>query len=371
MARVRRPTAGPGRPKKWPEELADLFLRVPKSYKERFDSDRGPMSRTEYFVFLMDYTHKDIKEMGRRIAELEQIVVLLKKELEQKDKIIAQKDKIIERQNKIIEEQDLKILKLKEKVKNLEDQLEALKQGRSVRSYQDARMLKALAEKAREGVSWKALCAEVLGLRDENKIKRLLKLAFVVKKDQHNKFPDRFYPKDIAEEFHGWVLKRPGAKADIIDYVLYREDTLKAAKGLAVGEAAKEKAPEVKPLKSGKAAERWLATFFEVVERQYMGLLNQKRGKDAKKYLEEKVPEKLEKVLAEIDPEDWQRAVTEVLEQLEAGNEREEAFVSNLRRVVFRAMRGFSRAQLIEVKNVDEAISFLLGFYNTHRREAE
>jgi len=73
MARVRRPTAGPGRPKKWPEELVDLFLRVPKSYKERFDAERGPMSRTEYFVFVMDHTHKDIKEMGRRIAELETI----------------------------------------------------------------------------------------------------------------------------------------------------------------------------------------------------------------------------------------------------------------------------------------------------------
>lgn len=351
MARVRRPTAGPGRPKKWPEELVDLFLRVPKSYKERFDTERGLMSRTEYFVFVMDHTHKDIKEMGRRIAELEQKVALLEKELEQKNKIIVQKDKIIERQNRIIEEKDSKIIKLEEKVRNLEAQIEALKQGRSVRSYQDALKLKELAKHAREGVSWKALCAEVLGLRDEKKIKDLLKLAFVVRKNDRNRFPDKFYPKDIAEEFHGWILKRPETKvADIIDYELYREDTLKAAKAINKGEAV----PEVKPLKTGKAAERWLATFFEVVERQYMGLLNQKRGKEAKEFLEESVPTKLEKVLQDIDPADWRRAVLAVLDELEAraeGDGKLEAFVSNLRRVVLRALKeAESHAPVLEVK---------------------
>ncbi len=357
MARVRRPTAGPGRPKKWPEELVDLFLRVPKSYKERFDAERGPMSRTEYFVFVMDHTHKDIKEMGRRIAELEQRVALLEKELEQKNKIIAQKDKIIERKNKIIEEKDSKILKLEEKVRNLETQLEALKQGRSVRTYEEGKLLRALAEHAREGVSWADLCAEVLDLRDDRKMKRLMGLAFEIKTTKKNTYATRFYPKRTAPEFKGWVLVRP-EKSDgpvlLIDYELYREDTLKAAKGLAVGEAAREKVPKVKPLKTGVEAERWIQMFFEVVKGEYMSLLKQRQGKRAKELLEKDLPPKLEQVLQDVDPAEWRRAVLAVLDAMSAraevkGDEKLETFVSNLRRVVLRALNEFSRAPVMEV----------------------
>lgn len=105
-------------------------------------------------------------------------------------------------------------------------------------------------------------------------------------------------------------------------------------------------------MKTGKAAERWLEMFFEVVHRNYMDLINQKRGKDAVKYLEEAVPEKLEQVLQDIDPADWRRAVLAVLDELEAraeGDERYEVFVSNLRRVVLRALNEFY-AKPAEVK---------------------
>ncbi|NJE27055.1 hypothetical protein E3E22_10630, partial [Thermococcus sp. MV5] len=210
--------------------------------------------------------------MAKYILRIKELEMALKQEREEKQALLEEREKLLAR------------------IERLELELEALKQGRSVRSYQDALKLKELAKNAREGVSWKALCAEVLGLRDEGKIKDLMKLAFVVRKNERNTWPGKFYPKDIAEEFHGWVLMRPKDRqvADIIDYVLYREDTLKAAKGLAVGEAAKERVPEVKPLKTGKAAERWIETFFRVVYHDYMALINQKRGKDAKKYLEEK-----------------------------------------------------------------------------------
>ena len=197
-------------------------------------------------------------------------------------------------------------------------------------------MLKALAEKAKEGITWKALCAEVLGLRDENKIKRLLKLAFVVKKDQHNRFPDRFYPKDIAEEFKGWILKRPGEKADIIDYVLYREDTLRAAKGLVVGEAVARTAPQVQTLKSGKAAEQYLSAVLEVAHAEYVRLIEQRRGKQAKEFVETEVSRRLAKALERVDQADRRRAVLAVIERHESAWN--EAFVSNLRRVAMRAL---------------------------------
>jgi len=293
-----------------------IVLHVEAELKKEWDELRGRLSWGEFFSSWY-LRQKDVINAAVKIESLERENNELRKENEELKRLIE------------------RLQKENEKLR-LENQ--ALKQGRSVRSYQDALKLKELAKHARDGVSWKALCAEVLGLRDEGKIKDLMKLAFVVKKNERNTWPARFYPKDIAEEFHGWVLARPKDRqvADIIDYELYREDTLKAAKGLAVGEAVAEKVPEVKPLKSGPAAERWVEMFFDVVHREYVSLISQKRGKDAKKYLEEKVPPKLVKVLEDVDPDDRKRAVLAVIQQHEG--DWNEAFVSNLRRVVMRTL---------------------------------
>ncbi len=311
------PVRGPGRPRKWKGPTDIITLRLPLEIIKIIDdiaAETGK-SRTDVIVsFVRSASNVQVTKLLLRIDSLEEAVERLEKE---KQALLDEREKLLSR------------------IESLELENQALKQGRSVRSYQDARMLKVLAEKAREGVSWKALCAEVLGLRDENKIKKLLRLAFVVRKDQHNRFPDRFYPKDIAEEFHGWILVRSEkGVVDIIDYVLYREDTLKAAKGLVVGK--KGRIPEVRPLKRGAAAERWIEIFFDVVRRDYMAFIKQKRGKDAVKYLEEEVPPKLERVLQEIDPEEWRRAILAVLEKHEG--EWNEAFVSNLRRVIMRTL---------------------------------
>lgn len=195
-------------------------------------------------MFLLDQANINVLELKARLKHLEAYVARLEKE---KQALLEEREKLLER------------------IEKLELENQALKQGRSVRSYQDAKMLKALAEKAREGVSWKALCAEVLGLRDENKIKRLLKLVFVVRKDQHNKFPEEFYPKDIAEEFRGWVLKRPGGVADIIDYILYKEDTLKAAQSLVIETpkpaAEGQPAVEVARVKVEEVLRKWVRDY--------------------------------------------------------------------------------------------------------------
>ena len=331
---MERQRTGPGRPRKYGEDLKKFQTHIPESVYDKLWGlkEKLDLSFAELLLFLVDHANWSVIELQAKITHQEEYIKQLEKE---KQALLEEREKLLTR------------------IEKLELENQALKQGRSVRSYQDALKLKELAKHAREGVSWKALCAEVLGLRDEGKIKDLMKLAFVVRKNERNAWPSKFYPKDIATEFHGWVLKRPDAKvADIIDYVLYREDTLKAAKGLAVGEAAKEKAPEVKPLKTGKAAERWIEMFFDVVEREYMSLLDQGRGKDAKRYLEKAIPEKLEKVLQDINPEDWRRAILAVLEEMEAkaeGNARAEAFVSNLRRVALRASNEFSRAPVMEV----------------------
>ena len=313
------PRTGTGRPRKWDEPTIHVSMRLPYSILQQIDEMTRPgISRTDVIVSLVQAASN--AEVAKYLLRIKELEMTLEQEREEKQSLLEEREKFLAR------------------IEKLELENQALKQGRSVRSYQDALKLKELAKNAHDGVSWKALCAEVLGLRDEGKIKDLMKLAFVVRKNERNTWPVRFYPKDIATEFHGWVLARPKDRqvADIIDYELYREDTLKAAKGLAVGEAVAEKVPEVKKLKSGQAAERWVEMFFEVVYRDYMALINQKRGKEAKKFLEDEILQKLDKVLADIDPADWYRAILAVLEAHE--EEWGDVFVSNLRRVVMRTL---------------------------------
>ncbi len=317
MSSMRIPARGPGRPRKWKSPLIQWRSDIPLEDFEFAEEKRAELglSRAEFFHLMLHQTNWSVAELyADNKKKDERIKELVKENSELK--------RLVER--------------LQERIEKLELENQALKQGRSVRFYQDARMLKALAEKAREGVSWKALCAEVLGLRDENKIKRLLKLAFVVKKDKYNKFPDRFYPKDIAEEFNGWILKRPGEKADIIDYILYHEDTLKAMKGLAVGEAVAKTVPQVQTLKSGKAAEQYLSAVLDVAYAEYARLIEQRRGKQAKEFMETEVGRRLEKALERVDPADRRRAVLAVIQERESVWN--EAFVSNLRRVAMRTL---------------------------------
>jgi uncharacterized protein YbcI len=327
---MKRQVAGPGRPRKYGEDTKRFQTYLPESVHDRLWEfrDKLNLSFPELIMFLLDQSNVNVLELQAKLKHLEEYVTQLERE---KQALLEEREKLLKR------------------IEKLEVELEKARGDRPARSYNEGKLLRQLAENAREGVSWADLCAEVLDLRDEKKMQHLMGLAFNIVMSDKNRYESIFYPKRTAPEFKGWVLKRPKRDGPVllVDYVLYREDTLKAAKGLAVGEAAAEKVPEVKPLKTGKAAERWLEMFFEVVYREYMSLINQHRGKDAVKYLEEVVPKKLEKVLQDIDPEDWRRAVLAVLEAHE--EDWNEAFVSNLRRVVLRALNEFY-AKPVEVK---------------------
>ncbi|BAD84599.1 hypothetical protein, conserved [Thermococcus kodakarensis KOD1] len=339
---MRIPARGPGRPRKWKSPLIQWRSDVPLEDFEFAEEKRTELglSRAEFFHALLHHTNWSVVELHA--------------ENKKKDELLEEKDRYIEELVKLLEKERQARERAEKEAEAWKQKYYELKGEKPAHTYNEGKLLRQLAENAKEDVSWADLCAEVLDLRDEKKMRRLMSLAFNIEKSDKNNYKSIFYPKRTAPEFKGWVLKRPERDGPVllVDYVLYKEDTLKAAKGLAVGEAAAEKVPEVKPLKTGKAAERWLEMFFEVVHRNYMDLINQKRGKDAVKYLEEAVPEKLEQVLQDIDPADWRRAVLAVLDELEAraeGDERYEVFVSNLRRVVLRALNEFY-AKPAEVK---------------------
>lgn len=326
--RKRKNRSGPGRPPVFDDPVYTAFW-MEREDKERLYEQKGTLPVGVYVGMLLRSKNAEKAVLMRKLAE--------------KDKVIEEKDRRIEELEKLVE-------RLEERIRKLELELEKAKGERPARTYEEGKLLRTLAEHAREGVSWADLCAEVLDLRDEKKMKRLMQLAFNVKTTGRNTYATEFYPKRTAPEFKGWVLKRPEREGPVllIDYELYRGDTLKAAKGLAVGEAVAEKVPEVKPLKSGPAAERWIEITLEVIYHEYMQFIETRQGKKAKEFIEVEAQSRIERTLEAVDPADARRAAFAVLEKHEA--DWNEAFISNMRRVLTRILNTGHYARPLEVK---------------------
>ncbi|WP_297489381.1 hypothetical protein [Thermococcus sp.] len=327
--KYQRRTAGPGRPRKYGEDLKKFQAPTPESTYNRLYAlkERLGVPFSELLTWLVDLAEgkTDKMELKAKVKHQEDYIKQLERE---KASLLETLEK--ERQARERAEKEAEAWKQK---------YYELKGERSAHTYNEGKLLRALAEHAREGISWADLCAEVLDLRDEKKMKRLMQLAFEVKTTKKNTYATRFYPKRTAPEFKGWVLVRP-EKSDgpvlLIDYELYREDTLKAAKGLLVGEAVAKTVPQVQTLKSGKTAEQYLSAVLEIAYAEYARLIEQRRGKQAKEFVETEVSRRLEKALERVDPADRRRAVLAVIEEHESAWN--EAFVSNLRRVAMRAL---------------------------------
>lgn len=332
------PRTGTGRPRKWDEPTIHVSMRLPYSVLQQIDEMTRPgISRTDVIVSLVQAASN--AEVAKYILRIKELEMTLKQEREEKQALLNALDR--ERQARERAEKEAEAWKQK---------YYELKGEKPAHSYNEGKLLRMLAEHAREGVSWADLCAEVLDLRDEKKMKRLMQLAFNVKTTGRNTYATEFYPKRTAPEFKGWVLKRPEREGPVllIDYELYREDTLKAAKGLAVGEAVAEKVPEVKPLKSGPAAERWIEITLEVIYHEYMEFIGARQGKRAKEFIEVEAQSRIERTLEAVDPADARRAAFAVLEKHEA--DWNEAFISNMRRVLTRILNTGHYARPLEVK---------------------
>jgi len=312
--RKRKNRSGPGRPPVFDDPVYTAFW-MEREDKERLYEQKGTLPVGVYVGMLLRSKNAEKAVLMRKLAE--------------KDKVIEEKDRRIEELEKLVE-------RLQRENEKLRLENEALKQGRSVRTYEEGKLLRTLAEHAREGISWADLCAEVLDLRDEKKMRRLMSLAFNVKKADRNTYEKVFYPKRTSPEFQKWVLVRPNRDGPVllVDYELWPRDVYEAAEASKKARA-EAKANMVKKLKAGKAAERFIEMTFESIYRNYMEFIKARQGKKAKEYLEEKVPAILvEKVFPEIAPEEVRRAVLAVIQRHE--EDWNEAFVSNLRRVVLK-----------------------------------
>ncbi|WP_148882615.1 SlyX family protein [Thermococcus aciditolerans] len=211
------------------------------------------MSRTEYFVFVMDHTHKDIKEMGRRIAELEQMVALLEKELEQKNKIIVQKDKIIERQNRTIEQ-------LEKKLEDCASKLFDCKNNKPKLSSKWSKILLAIPKAVEEGLTWNDLMRD-LGILDPQEQVAVMQRFFITI-DENGRIPEIIRPLPGIRELEGIDLYRKDG-VNVRFAKIVREDTLKAAKSLDVPKPTEDGQPavEVPRAKIEKQLKAWLKQY--------------------------------------------------------------------------------------------------------------
>lgn len=189
------------------------------------------LSRAEFFHALLHHTNWSVVELHSENKKKDERI----KELEKEN---SELKRLVER--------------LEERIRKLEVELEKAKGERAVRTYEEGKLLRALAEHAREGISWADLCAEVLDLRDEKKMRRLMSLAFNVKKSNRNEYENVFYPKRTAPEFQKWVLVRPNKDGPVllIDYELWPRDVYEAA------EEAKKARAEAKANIGEEAEER-------------------------------------------------------------------------------------------------------------------
>ena len=334
--RKRKNRSGPGRPPVFDDPVYTAFW-MEREDKERLYEQKGTLPVGVYVGMLLRSKNAEKAVLMRKLAEKDNEISALKKE---KESLLSALEK--ERQARERAEKEAEYWKQK---------YYELKGEKPAYSYNEGKLLRTLAEHAREGISWADLCAEVLDLRDEKKMRRLMSLAFNVKKADKNTYEKAFYPKRTSPEFQKWVLVRPNRDGPVllIDYELWPRDVYEAAEASKKARA-EAKANMVKKLKTGKAAERFIEMTFESIYRNYMEFIKARQGKRAKEYLEEKVPTILvEQVFPEIAPEEVKRAVLAVIQRHE--EEWNEAFVSNLRRVVLQALKDAKLVKpVLEVK---------------------
>ncbi|MBO8175212.1 MAG: hypothetical protein H0Z18_08135 [Thermococcus sp.] len=218
------PVRGPGRPKKWDKPLRQWRADIPEDDYDFIEDTRTRLglSRAEFLHMILHQANVNLLELQAKIKHLEEALNQLEKE---KQALLEEREKLLDR------------------IEKLQLQIQALKLG-SKTVVRDAIKLKAIAEKIEEGKSWKEVCA-LAGFRDEDKIRDYLKLAFNIRKNDRDEWPEVFKPKDIVEEFQGWVLVKPSEKADIISYVFVRKGREKAFLKEQKLKAEPEKALEV------------------------------------------------------------------------------------------------------------------------------
>ncbi len=231
--RPQRRTAGPGRPRKYGEDLKKFQAPVPESTHGRLYAlkERLGVPFSELLTWLVDLAEGKIDEL-----DLKAKVTHLKEALEQERK---EKDQLLKDYERLIRDYE----KLRLKYEDCCQKLQECKNNKPKLSSKWSKILLAIPKAVEEGLTWNDLMRD-LGILDPQEQVAVMQRFFITI-DENGKIPEVIKPLQGIKELEGIVLYRENG-VNVRFAKIVREDTLKAAKSLRV------EAP--KPVKKGRPA---------------------------------------------------------------------------------------------------------------------
>jgi len=261
LRKYQRRTAGPGRPRKYPEGIKFFGANIAGSTYDRLYAlkERLGVPFSELLTWLVDLAEGKIDKLKllAKTRHQEEYIKQLEKE---KQALLEEREKLLDR------------------IEKLEFKLATYEKGRFAVTSRASKIIKALAKAFEEGKTWAQVCEEVGIATPQEQIKLLHE--FFMTRDDKGKVMDVIRPLKTVKAFRGWVLVKGNAE-NVVDYVLEREDTLKVAKSLkkVKPEAVKEKVISIEQAKK-ELRERFLNAYLT-----YQKFLEAGKEKEALKFL--------------------------------------------------------------------------------------
>ena len=271
--RIQRRTAGPGRPRKYPEGIKLFQAPVPaythNNLYELKEELNVPFS--ELLTWLVQLAKGEIDKLKllARTRHQEEYIKQLEKEKQALLEELEKERQAREKAEKEAEYWRQQYYELKDKMK-----------GKAAVSSRSTKIINALVKVIEEGKSWADAMSEI-GIEHPQEQLVILKDLFVTKDDYGN-IASVFYPLRTLKKLQGWVLVR-GKEPGMVNYIFAREDTLRVAQQLKTEKA--QSVPEVKRIVSPEQAKKEIRENLEVRVKIYERKLREGHATDAYDYL--------------------------------------------------------------------------------------
>ena len=228
-----RRTAGPGRPRKYGEDLKKFQTATPESTYNRLYAlkERLGVPFSELLTWLVDLAEGKIDGLELK-AKVKHLTEALRQEQKEKDDILRNYERLLRNYEKLQ-------LKFEDCCKKLEE----CKANRPKLASKWSKILLAIPKAVEEGLTWNDLMRD-LGILDPQEQVAVMQRFFITI-DENGKIPEVIRPLQGIKELEGIVLYRQ--KDENVRFAkIVREDTLKAARSIET------KKP--KPAKAGQPA---------------------------------------------------------------------------------------------------------------------
>ncbi len=228
-----RRTAGPGRPRKYPEGIKFFGANIAGSTHDRLYAlkERLGVPFSELLTWLVDLAEGKIDEMELR-AKVKRLKEALEREIKEKDQLLRDYERLV---------RDYEKLQLK--YEDCCQKLQECKNNKPKLASKWSKILLAIPKAVEEGLTWNDFMRD-LGILDPQEQVAVMQRFFITI-DENGKIPEVIRPLQGIKELEGIVLYRSNGE-NVRFAKIVREDTLKAARSIET------KKP--KPAKDGQPA---------------------------------------------------------------------------------------------------------------------